>query len=144
MPWSGPATPPGMAHVPPDMVRPYLAFHRIRISHADGSPRPPKSASRLLAMTVPGETQVRSRIRAIITELAPDRPVPSAAKARLIEDLGYHSLALLELAFALEDEFDLPPIDETVAGLIHTIGDVEDHVVGQLAIRASAVPDEPA
>lgn len=89
-----------------------------------------------------GETHVRSRIRAIIADLAPNRRASPATGARLVEDLGYHSLALLELAFALEDEFDLPPIDEAVADLIRTVGDVEDNVVAQLATQASAVTDD--
>ncbi|MEE3922508.1 hypothetical protein V2I01_41850 [Micromonospora sp. BRA006-A] len=50
----------------------------------------------------------------------------------LVEDLEYHSLALLELAFALEDEFDLPPIDEQSVQNIRTAADIENHVVRQL------------
>jgi acyl carrier protein len=75
--------------------------------------------------------EVRLLIREIITDLAPspEEPVP---EARLIEDLGCHSLSLLELAFSLEDEFDLPTIDETTARQILTVNDVEQHVLAQL------------
>ena len=67
----------------------------------------------------------------IITDLAPKagKPVP---EARLVEDMGCHSLALLELAFSLEDEFDLATIDEATARTIVTVADVERHVLEEL------------
>jgi acyl carrier protein len=74
---------------------------------------------------------VRKIVREIITDLAPAKaePVP---EARLVEDLGCHSLSLLELAFSLEDEFDLPTIDEQTARKILTVNDVEQHVLTHL------------
>ncbi len=74
---------------------------------------------------------VRKIVREIITDLAPAKadPVP---EARLVEDLGCHSLSLLELAFSLEDEFDLPTIDEQTARKILTVNDVEQHVLFHL------------
>jgi acyl carrier protein len=60
-------------------------------------------------------------------------------EARLVDDLQYHSLALLELAFTLEDEFDLEPIDEKTAQQIVTMGDVEDYVIGKLREAAADV-----
>lgn len=54
----------------------------------------------------------------------------------LVEDLGYHSLALLELGFTMEDEFDLPPIDQAQVQHIRTVEEVEDLVLDLL--RASA------
>ena len=53
----------------------------------------------------------------------------------LVANLGFHSLALLELAFTLEDEYDLQPIDEQTARGIRTVRDVEDTVVRMLAER---------
>jgi acyl carrier protein len=80
------------------------------------------------------EEDVRNVVRAIIVDLA-----PGASEAQLssilVDDLGYHSLALLELGFTLEDEFDLPPIDQEAAQQITTVAAVEDHVVTALRQR---------
>ncbi len=71
-------------------------------------------------------------------ELAPN-PEKGASEedVLLVEDLEYHSLALLELAFALEDEFDLPPIDEESVQNIKTARDIEDYVIRQLGADES-------
>ena len=75
--------------------------------------------------------EVCDLVREIISDLAPSKGevVP---EARLIENLGYHSLSLLEMAFSVEDEFDLPTIDEATARQILTVGDVEQHVLSHL------------
>ena len=83
------------------------------------------------------EEEVRAFVSEIVADLAPN---PDGAEitdgARLIEDLGFHSLALLEVAFSLEDEFDLPPIDEATARDITTVGDITAHVLKSLRERA--------
>jgi acyl carrier protein len=84
---------------------------------------------------VRSEADVRSLIRQIIGELAPTPGVEVESAHVLVDDLGYHSLALLELAFTLEDEFGLPPIDEETARGIRLVSDVEDHVVNGLTER---------
>lgn len=71
-------------------------------------------------------------MRELVLELAPNPEKGAADEVLLVEDLEYHSLALLELAFALEDEFDLPPIDEQSVQNIRTAGDIGNHVVRQL------------
>jgi acyl carrier protein len=86
------------------------------------------------------EDEVLETVRAIILELAPEPVDDSSPETRLVDDLAYHSLALLELAFTLEDEFDLPPIDEEIARSIHTMRDVECHVIKELAERAAKTP----
>jgi acyl carrier protein len=78
-------------------------------------------------------TEVRTQIREIVLELAPNPQPDAPGDVRLVEDLEYHSLALLELAFALEDEFDLPPIDEESVRDIRSAQDIEDYVLRQLA-----------
>lgn len=83
------------------------------------------------------EADLKSSIRSIVVELSPEKPAMVEGSHRLIEDMGYHSLALLELAFALEDEFELAPIDEQTARGILTVADVEGLVMGQLRERAS-------
>src|SRR5438034_10512376 len=79
------------------------------------------------------ERDVREFVRNLILELAPSADGRSVDNPRLVEDLGYHSLALMELAFALEDEFRLTTIDEETARKIVTIADVEHHVLTELA-----------
>ncbi|MBA3780254.1 MAG: hypothetical protein H0X12_00125 [Nocardioides sp.] len=77
--------------------------------------------------------EVRETVLAIIEQLAPERErFDAGANLRLIEDLGFHSLALLEMAFAIEDDFDLPPIDEETGRGIQTTDQVLDYVLGQL------------
>ncbi len=71
-------------------------------------------------------------MRELVLELAPNPEKGDQDEVLLVEDLEYHSLALLELAFALEDEFDLPPIDEQSVQNIRTAADIENHVVRQL------------
>jgi len=79
------------------------------------------------------ETSARALIRELILELAPNRGVTALAPTlRLVEDLEYHSLALMELAFTLEDEFHLDPIDEADVQKIVSVGDVEQHVINEL------------
>lgn len=78
------------------------------------------------------EEELRKVVRGIVVELAPDPSGKDSESGRLIEDFGYHSLALLELAFALEDEFDLKPIDEPTAREITNVKDIENHVVKEL------------
>lgn len=88
------------------------------------------------------EREVREIVRHLILELAPGGDGRSLVDPRLVEDLGFHSLALMELAFALEDEFKLRTIDEEAARKIVTLADVVNHVVGELAATerlASAV-----
>jgi acyl carrier protein len=94
------------------------------------------------ASTARSEQDVRALIRNLILELAPnpDGARPDQA-ALLIDDLEYHSLALIELAFTLEDEFDLEPIDETTATQIVTARDVEEFVLGKLRERGDVSAD---
>ncbi|MET8307422.1 MULTISPECIES: phosphopantetheine-binding protein [unclassified Micromonospora] len=93
-------------------------------------------ATRSTTAEVRTEVEVRDSVTAIVTELAPNpEQIEGSGDSRLVEDLGFHSLALLELAFTLEDEFDLPPIDETTARKIVTIDAVAEHVSDILRSR---------
>ncbi|MEV2236903.1 phosphopantetheine-binding protein [Micromonospora sp. NPDC049891] len=87
-------------------------------------------------------TVTADQITAIVRDLAPAPNDDLGPDTRLVEDLGYHSLALLELAFALEDEFDLEPIDEQTARRITTVGLVVETVLERVAERdgASSTP----
>ncbi|MEU0542243.1 acyl carrier protein [Nocardia sp. NPDC005978] len=53
-------------------------------------------------------TDRAARIRDIVTAMAPQPPAAVTGAHRLIEDLGYDSLRLMELTVVLERAFDLP------------------------------------
>ncbi len=66
---------------------------------------------------------IEPRVRVVVIAhlaVSDDRVAPSA---RLAEDLGVDSLAAIELALALEDEFDIALPDESLTDL-HTYADV--------------------
>jgi acyl carrier protein len=84
------------------------------------------------------ELAARKLIRHLVAELTPGSEEVSVANPRLVEDLGYHSLALLELAFTLEDHFDLEPIEQDAAQSIVSLNDVEEYVVAKLREKLAA------
>ena len=86
------------------------------------------------------EAQIRELVVEIVRELAKDKSIALSEDRLLVEDLGFHSLALLELAFTLEDEFDLLPITEDDAREITTVGKVIEHVLSQLRGRVEQEP----
>jgi acyl carrier protein len=88
--------------------------------------------------TMRSEDEIRATIRLIVMELAPEPDRTVGDDARLMADLAYHSLALMELAFTLEDEFDLLPVDEATGRAIQSIRDVQDHVLTELRAREVA------
>jgi acyl carrier protein len=88
-------------------------------------------------MTQRTEEETRRQIREIVISMAPDSSSADEQDPHLVETLGYHSLALLELAFALEDEYALPPIDQESAQSIRRVSDVEDYVLAQLRAAAA-------
>lgn len=83
------------------------------------------------------EAEVRTLVSDIVREMAPNPDGGEGDDIRLVDDLEYTSLALLELAFTLEDEFELPPIDEETARRIVKIRDVQEHVVEGLREQGS-------
>ena len=84
------------------------------------------------------EPDTRQTVLNVILEMAPNPDGGAVPASSLVDDLGYHSLALMEVAFALEDEFDLDPIDEASARKITTVGAVQDYVVTKLRERDEA------
>jgi acyl carrier protein len=47
------------------------------------------------------EDQIRQTVLGVILEMAPNPTGGTAPETALVDDLGYHSLALMEVAFAL-------------------------------------------
>ena len=79
------------------------------------------------------QDEVALKVEDMVAEMAPDQESEITPEARLVEDLGYHSLALLELSVALEDTFNLPPLDGTAAREIDKVGDITRLVFRTLA-----------
>jgi acyl carrier protein len=84
------------------------------------------------------DADVRARVRSIIVQVAPNPDGVQEGQTQLVDHLEYHSLALLELGFTLEDEFDLPPIDQAQVQDITTVEEVEDLVLGLLVQRTGS------
>jgi acyl carrier protein len=72
------------------------------------------------------------QVREIIGRMAPDGAPDPAPDARLVEDLGYDSLAIIEMALELERELGLPRVAEEDAMDIETVAQVEALVVAAL------------
>jgi len=88
------------------------------------------------------DSEVRARVRSIILQVAPNSGGVQEGRTLLVEHLEYHSLALLELGFALEDEFDLPPLDQAQVQHITTVEEIEDLVLGLIEQNAAKDPAE--
>jgi len=83
-------------------------------------------------MSAVAETGPRVRsVVAIHLDVDPDRLLPGA---RLGEDLCVDSLAAVELAMVLEDEFDIA-LPEEVLGCVRTFGDVVSLVQARVEKR---------
>lgn len=59
-------------------------------------------------MTAAADTTLAARVRRLVQAMAPEPPVDLADEHRLVEDLGFDSLRLMELTVALERAFELP------------------------------------
>ncbi|NYT95664.1 acyl carrier protein [Salinispora sp. H7-4] len=90
-----------------------------------------------LAGPTMSDEHIRTKVKAIVLDLAPSPEGLDGTETALVQDLGFHSLALMELAFALEDEFDLDPIDEKTARSITTLHAVQEHVLHRIRERAA-------
>jgi acyl carrier protein len=78
------------------------------------------------------EEEVRRVVGEIVVRLTPHPEARVTSEALLIDDLAYHSLAMLELAFELEEAFGLKPLEGRVARRIRTVADVEEHALSEL------------
>jgi acyl carrier protein len=79
--------------------------------------------------------QTISELRSLIARMSPKDIDAVSSDERLVEDLGYDSLTLIELAVAIEGQFALSAISEEQAMRIQTVGDLESFI----AAHGSAV-----
>lgn len=78
---------------------------------------------------------MRVRVREVTVESAPEPRLDVSAQTSLIEDLGYQSLAMLELGFILEEEFDIALIDTESPIDVRTVGELEEWIVEKIEER---------
>lgn len=82
------------------------------------------------------QAEITEKVRTLIGEMSPLGAREASSEQRLVEDLGYDSVSFLELALALESEFELFTIDEEQAASLVTVGDIET-LMTQLAASAA-------
>jgi acyl carrier protein len=81
--------------------------------------------------------EMEPRVRSIVAIHLDVDPTRLRPEARLGEDLCVDSLAAIELAMVLEDEFDIA-LPEEVLGCIRTYGDMVNLVGEKVAGRAGS------
>lgn len=79
------------------------------------------------------DPQVAQSVRRIILEMAPAPVDKISGSMNLVEDLGYNSLALIELGVELEKEFEAEGVFDEISADVATVGDVEDLVLRLLS-----------
>ncbi|NSC25211.1 acyl carrier protein [Streptomyces albus subsp. chlorinus] len=80
-------------------------------------------------------------VREFSRRIAPAKPDEARADDRFVEDLGYDSLAMLELQFALEELFGLEPIRGEQAVRMTRVSDLTQFVRAQFEDGFGQVPD---
>jgi acyl carrier protein len=79
-------------------------------------------------------------IARVVGSMAPapvERPAPDQT---LVHDLGYHSLRLLELSFALEDLFEMEPATAEDAPPVGSVSELAAYMVGRMERRLGSTP----
>lgn len=87
-------------------------------------------------MTAVQFDQITSELLELVLDMAPER-LPDgvdAEVANFVDDLGYHSVALVELGFAVEEHFGLEPITAEEVEDVQTTVDLAHFVAGRLGI----------
>ena len=77
--------------------------------------------------------EIFDKVREIIAEEFSVNAENINMDSLLEDDLGADSIDLVELAVALEEEFDLAETEEEVLSEIKSVGDVVDYIGKQLA-----------
>ncbi|WP_422769373.1 acyl carrier protein [Plantactinospora sp. WMMC1484] len=66
------------------------------------------------------------RLVAVVAPAPPDETVALTPESRLVADLGYHSLALLELGCAVEELFQIDPTIAQQAGEVERLAEITE------------------
>ncbi|WP_405161726.1 acyl carrier protein [Nocardia sp. NBC_01499] len=78
---------------------------------------------------------VAQRVRKLVHAMAPDPQAPAEDSQRLIEDMGFDSLRLMELTVVLERSFDLPRYKPEQLVGVRRVGEVISLVTATLAVE---------
>ncbi|PHM46490.1 acyl carrier protein [Xenorhabdus miraniensis] len=76
--------------------------------------------------------ELTESIKTLIIELSPIEIHELKGDECLVDQLGYQSLSMAELAFALEDKFKLAPIDRATAQRIQTVDNIIAYIEEQV------------
>ena len=79
-------------------------------------------------------------VHEVVRLIAPHPPQQVNAQLRLIHDLGFHSLALAELGFTLEDLFGLDAVTPERAMTLREVGDIVALIQDAVAEGAARPP----
>lgn len=79
---------------------------------------------------------VRETVRETLLKFAPAKPETLTKETKLVADMAYHSLAIMEVIFTLEEKLEVELVDDGTTGQITTVGDVEDYVLKVMAQAA--------
>ncbi|HJC30173.1 MAG TPA: hypothetical protein H9759_12355 [Candidatus Dietzia intestinipullorum] len=119
--WAPTSTPVSHSTRPAISWRPAAANRTRRHPVTTAEPHPEHDPDR--HPDTAGEA-VREEVLALVRAMAPEADGPLGDADRLVDDLGYQSLRLVELTMALEETFDLPPFDRADLTGVATVGDV--------------------
>jgi len=89
-------------------------------------------------------TSIPSVVRHVIQLITPRQAGFVADEHDLVGDLGFDSLTLVELAFALEDLFGLDAVTPERAMTLRTVGDITGHIAAAIADGAGQRPSAEA
>lgn len=82
------------------------------------------------------EQDTRRRVRELIADSCPRGASAVDSADTLVADLGYDSLALIELFFQLETEFQVGELDSEKAVDMVTVADIEEFVLTIMRAQA--------
>ncbi|MFF7360791.1 phosphopantetheine-binding protein [Streptomyces sp. NPDC008125] len=81
---------------------------------------------------------LRAQVRKIVGEMSPLGAREARSEDRLVEELGYDSLAVIELSLRIEQEFPLADLGTNTTPDISTVKDIEDFVDHQQVAQSDA------
>lgn len=76
--------------------------------------------------------EVRARVLEIVSSMSPAGKPVALSSDRLVEDLGYDSLAIVELSLQIESVLGLTTLAQDDGADVVTVADIEDLVVRSL------------
>jgi acyl carrier protein len=91
-----------------------------------------------------GTAFVADVVRRVVGALAPEPVERAGDDQNLVDNLGYYSLRLIELSFAMEELFALEPMTIEDAPPISTVRELQEYLLAKVAAGRAAVPDADA